>query len=136
MGDIEERFREYLGVITDGDLRLNSMNEKMAVQLESGPFAMTYDILSDGTKDTISLAFRLAMLEHLYPEGDGLAVFDDPFTDMDEKRVAQSCKLVQKFAEKNQVIFVTCDPKYQDFLSGNVIAVERGGGREGGGSGV
>lgn len=123
--DIEEKFREYLGVIADGNLYLNSMDEKMSVQLASGPYALTYDILSDGTKDTISLAFRLAMLEHLYPEGDGLAVFDDPFTDMDAKRVEQSCKLIQKFAENNQVIFVTCDHKYQDYLSGNVIIMER-----------
>jgi exonuclease SbcC len=63
------------------------------------------------------------MLEHLYPNGDGLAVFDDPFTDMDPKRVEESCKLVQKFAENNQVIFITCDEKYQNFFKGNVIHV-------------
>lgn len=123
--DIETKFREYLGIITDGKLKLDSMDEKMSVQLASGDYALTYDILSDGTKDTISLAFRLAMLEHLYPEGDGLAIFDDPFTDMDPKRVEQSCKLIQKYAEKNQVIFVTCDDKYKKLLSGNVIAVQR-----------
>lgn len=123
--DIEARFREYLKVITDGSLRLDSMDEKMSVQLASGPYSMTYDILSDGTKDTISLAFRLAMLEHLYPEGNGLAVFDDPFTDMDAKRVEQSCRLIQKYAENNQVIFVTCDRKYQDYMSGKVIPVDR-----------
>lgn len=54
------------------------MNDKMDVNLSSGVNALTYDILSDGTKDTISLAFRLAMLEQLYPEGEGLAIFDDP----------------------------------------------------------
>ena len=123
--NIEKTFQEYLQVITDGTLRLDSIDEQMSVQLASGSHALTYSILSDGTKDTISLAFRLAMLEHLYPEGDGLAVFDDPFTDMDTKRVEQSCKLIQKFAEKNQVIFVTCDPKYKKYLSGNSISVFR-----------
>ena len=112
-------------MISDGSLKLHSMDEKMSVQLASGPYSMTYDILSDGTKDTISLAFRLAMLEHLYPEGNGLAVFDDPFTDMDAKRVEQSCRLIQKYAENNQVIFVTCDRKYQDYMSGKVIPVDR-----------
>ena len=123
--DIEARFREYLEVISDGSLKLHSMDEQMSVQLASGANALTYDILSDGTKDTISLAFRLAMLEHLYPEGNGLAVFDDPFTDMDPKRVEQSCKLIEKYAENNQVIFVTCDDKYRNYLSGNVIPVAR-----------
>lgn len=123
--DIEQKFKEYLQVITDGNLDLNSMDEQLSVQLASGSSALTYDILSDGTKDTISLAFRLAMLEHLYPEGNGLAVFDDPFTDMDAKRVEQSCKLIQKFAENNQVIFVTCDAKYKDIMSGTVIPITR-----------
>lgn len=123
--DIAKKFGEYLDVITEGSLELNSMDEQMAVKLASGTHALTYDILSAGTKDTISLAFRLAMLEHLYPEGDGLAVFDDPFTDMDPKRVSQSCRLIQKFAENNQVIFITCDEKYKKLMTGNVISVAK-----------
>jgi uncharacterized protein YhaN len=97
------------------------MDGQLSVRLASGTHALSYGILSDGTKDTVSLAFRLSMLEHLYPDGDGLAIFDDPFTDMDPKRVEQSCRLIQKFAERNQVIFITCDDKYKRLLSGNVI---------------
>ena len=84
---------------------------------------LTYDTLSDGTKDTIALAFRLAMLEHLFPEGNGLAVFDDPFTDMDPGRVRQACRLVQKFAERNQVIFTTCDNKYEEIFGNGPVNV-------------
>lgn len=123
--DIEKNFNEYLSVITDGGVKVESMNDKMTVSLSSGIHALTYDTLSDGTKDTISLAFRLAMLEYLYPEGDGLAIFDDPFTDMDSERVSQACGLIQKFAENNQVIFTTCDRKYKDLLSGNEIIISR-----------
>ena len=123
MEDIETKFAEYLAIITEGTLKLNSIDEKMSVTMESRDNALTYDILSDGTKDTISLAFRLAMLEHLYPDGNGLAVFDDPFTEMDPIRVERACRLIQRFAENNQVIFITCDDKYTKFLSGNVIQV-------------
>lgn len=121
--DIEVKFKEYLSLLSNGGLELSEMNEQMAVKMASGNHALSYGILSEGTKDTIALAFRLAMLEHIYPEGDGLAVFDDPFTDMDPKRVEQACKLIQKFAENNQVIFITCDPKYKGMLAGNVISV-------------
>lgn len=126
MQDIEEKFREYLSVISEGGVSLTSpIDEQMTVKLASGNHALTYEILSNGTKDTISLAFRLAMLEHLFPDGGGLAVFDDPFTEMDEKRVEQSCRLIQKYAERNQVIFITCDSKYQKMMTGNVISVSR-----------
>lgn len=126
MRDIEERFREYLSVISDGGVSAESpMDGQMTVKLASGNSVLTYETLSNGTKDTISLAFRLAVLEHLFPEGGGLAVFDDPFTEMDEKRVEQSCRLIQKYAENNQVIFITCDSKYRQMMRGNVIHVGR-----------
>lgn len=122
--DIEEKFNEYLEVITDGKLKVEAMDEKMSTSLSSGRNALTYYTLSEGTKDTVSLAFRLAMLEHIYPQGDGIAVFDDPFTDMDEKRTMQACKLLQKYADDgNQVIFVTCDTRYKDLLNGNIIEI-------------
>ena len=94
----------------------------MDVDIQSGNNHLTYDILSEGTKDTIGLAFRLAMLEHLFPNGGGLVVFDDPFTEMDEERTKQACHLVQQFADKgNQVIFTTCDNKYRNLLKGTFI---------------
>ena len=122
MSDVHEKFAEYLSVITDGRISLKSMDENMDVNIQSGNNHMTYEILSEGTKDTIALAFRLAILEHLFPDGGGLVVFDDPFTDMDESRTRQACKLVQRFADAgNQVIFVTCDNKYNSMLSGNIV---------------
>lgn len=119
--DIEDNFNSYLETISKGKLSLVDMDDKLNVKLASDNHAMSYDILSEGTKDTVSLAFRLAMLEHIFPEGGGLAVFDDPFTDMDPQRVAEACKLIEKFAENNQVIFVTCDEKYVAMMEGNVL---------------
>lgn len=124
MHDIEENFQQNLSIISSGGVSISSFDEKqMCAKLSSGNYVLNYEILSEGTKDTISLAFRLAMLKHLFPEGGSLAIFDDPFTDMDPQRVEQSCKLLQEYAENNQVIFITCDPKYQQLLSGNVISI-------------
>jgi uncharacterized protein YhaN len=45
---------------------------------------------------------------------------------MDPKRVEVSCKLIQKYAEKNQVIFITCDEKYKKLMpNGNIIKVSK-----------
>lgn len=122
-GDIQARFQEYLTAMTDGGLRLEEMDEKLHTSLVSGDSCLRYNILSEGTKDTISLAFRLAMLEHLYPDGGAVAIFDDPFTDMDPRRTAQACRLLQRFAQRNQVLFITCDEKYTALLEGKVIPV-------------
>lgn len=120
---IQDNFAAYLSELSDGSIRVSSMDDKLRSAMVSGRSRLTAGILSEGTKDTISLAFRLAMLEHLYPDGGAVAVFDDPFTDMDPRRTAQACRLLQRFARKNQVLFITCDDKYTQLLDGNVIPV-------------
>ena len=124
-GDIEKAFRENLAAVSADRLKLEGLNEKMATSIVSGDHPLSLEILSEGTKNTISLAFRLAVLQHLYPEGGAVAVFDDPFTDMDPDRVREACALIRKFAEKNQVIFVTCDDKYRELLGGKVLETEQ-----------
>ena len=123
MGDIEENFKHNLSILTDGTIQVDSIREDLKASITSGKSILSEDILSEGTKDTISLAFRLAMLKHLYPNGGCVAVFDDPFTDMDPKRTQAACRMIQEFADENQVIFMTCDGKYKDLLSGNIVVI-------------
>lgn len=124
MGDIEENFKYNLSLLTDGSIQVDSIREDLKASITSGKSILSEDILSEGTKDTISLAFRLAMLKHLYPNGGCIAVFDDPFTDMDPKRTQAACRMIQEFAQDNQVIFMTCDGKYEELLSGNMIMID------------
>jgi uncharacterized protein YhaN len=46
-----------------------------------------------------------------------------PFTDMDPARTAWARKLLRRFAENNQIIFVTCDDKYVELLETEAIEV-------------
>ena len=63
------------------------------------------------------------MVDHLFPEGGGVIVLDDPLTDMDEERVDQACALIRKCAERHQVIFLTCREEYQEKLQGTLIRI-------------
>ena len=96
-------------------------SDKLNMNIYSNDRLLSYHKLSEGTKDTVALAFRLAVLDHLFPDGDGIIVFDDPFTDMDSQRTAQACELLKECAKKHQVIFLTCKEEYLDLLSGNII---------------
>lgn len=117
-GKIEEKFEENLKTLSGGrDGFLKKDGKGITdVTVTSGSTCLTPDLLSEGTKDTIRLAFRLAVLEALMPEG-GPVVFDDPLTDMDPERKREACTLLGQFAKKGyQVIFMTCDPRYRDLL--------------------
>lgn len=124
MEKLSESFTDYLGMIS-GE-RISSEfpdEEKLEMEIYSGKNKLDYGKLSEGTKETVSLAFRLAVLDHLFPDGGGVIVFDDPFTDMDAERTAKSCELIKKCAEKHQVIFLTCNEDYKKMLSGKVIDI-------------
>lgn len=120
--DIADRFVHYLGVISGGRISSEFPDcEKLNMLVYSNDTLMDYGKLSDGTKETVSLAFRLAVLDHLFPEGGGVIVMDDPFNDMDEERAAQACLLLKECAQRHQVIFLTCHEEYLSALEGNQI---------------
>lgn len=122
MQDIAESFTNYLGAISDN--RVSSefpRADKLDINIYSGKRQLGYDQLSEGTRETVSLAFRLAVLDHLFPEGGGVIVFDDSLTDMDAERAAQSCALIRQCAQRHQVIFLTCREEYASMVGGNLI---------------
>lgn len=122
MQDIADRFAHYLGVISGGKVESDfPETDKLNMNIYSDNKLLDYGKLSEGTKETVSLAFRLAVLDHLFPDGGGIIVFDDPFTDMDADRTAQSCQLLKECAKRHQVIFLTCKEDYLDSLCGNYI---------------
>lgn len=122
MSDIAERFAQNLELISGGrDAAELPNGNKLDFNVYSADRLVDYGKLSEGTKDTVSLAFRLAVLDHLFPDGGGVIVLDDPCTDMDEGRAARSCELIQKYAGRHQVIFLTCREEYAGALGGNVI---------------
>ncbi|MCC8151810.1 MAG: hypothetical protein LIO96_10255 [Lachnospiraceae bacterium] len=124
MQDLSDSFTHYLGVISDGKIASEFPNpETLDMNIYSGNNLLDYDKLSEGTKATVYLAFRLAVLDHLFPDG-GVIVFDDPFTDMDEERMVQSCGLIKECAKHHQVIFLTCKEEYTNIFGGNEIRLE------------
>lgn len=126
MQDIADRFAHYLGVISGGKVESDFPEaDKLNMNIYSDNKLLDYGKLSEGTKETVSLAFRLSVLDHLFPEGGGVIVFDDPFTDMDADRTAQSCELIRKCAQRHQVIFLTCKEEYLDSLNGNHVFFDR-----------
>ena len=63
------------------------------------------------------------MADHLFPEGGGIIVLDDPLVNMDAERTARACSLIRDCAERHQILFLTCREEYADLLEGNRITL-------------
>lgn len=122
--DIAERFAYNLEIISNGRVTSEFPEaDKFNMKIYSENNLLDYGKLSEGTKETVSLAFRLAVLDHLFPDGGGVIVLDDPFTDMDAERTEGACELLKDCAERHQIVFLTCKEEYLDMLTGNLIQV-------------
>ncbi|MBQ8261745.1 MAG: hypothetical protein IJZ00_05620 [Lachnospiraceae bacterium] len=120
--DLAEKFARYVNVISGGRVASEFPEDgKFDMQIFCSERRMDYGKLSEGTKETVSLAFRLAVLEYLFPEGGGIAILDDPFANMDEERTAQSVALLKEFGARHQVIVLTCKEEYPKLLGGNIV---------------
>ena len=120
--NIQERTKKYLEEMTEGKVTVQT-EEGLDIGVVSGSSVMNYRLLSEGTKETVALAFRLAVLENLYREKKGFAVFDDIMIDMDPERRKAAASIIKKFSEQYQVIYVTCDPVFAELLGGNIIKI-------------
>lgn len=120
--ELASNFARYLALISGEKIAPHFLEiGKADFTITSGDNLLNYELLSEGTKDTIYLAFRLAVLDHLFPDGGGIIVLDDPMNDMDADRVAQSCALIKDCATRHQVILLTCREEYIPQLGGNEI---------------
>lgn len=122
--DLADRFSHYLGLLSKGGVSTEFPDaDKLNMQIFSHNKLLDFGKLSEGTKETVSLAFRLSVLDHLFPDGGGMIVFDDPLTDMDADRVRQACTLIKECAQKHQVIFLTCHEEYAPLLDASPMCI-------------
>ena len=115
-------FNSYLKEITDGNITFVSDNKSLDLRSRNNKLNDS-KYLSEGTKKTLLLAFRLAVLDYLYPHGNGFVVLDDELIDMDPERRKNAASLLKKFAENNQVIMTTCDPNIAQLLTDKPIVI-------------
>lgn len=123
--DLAKHFAENLKVISAGSVDAEFTDPgKPNFEITSKDYKLDFAKLSDGTRETVYLAFRLAVLDHLFPDGGGVMVLDDPLNDMDAGRVDKACEIIKKSAGRHQIIFLTCREEYAAKLgAANVITL-------------
>lgn len=118
---LADSFSQYLRLLSGGGVSSEfPRGDRLDMHISSRNRVLDYAKLSEGTKGTVSLAFRLAVLDQLFPDG-GVIVLDDPFADMDLERTEQACSLIRACSEKHQIIVLTCREMYLPMLGGNQI---------------
>ncbi|MEE9394804.1 MAG: AAA family ATPase [Planctomycetota bacterium] len=81
------------------------------------------DDLSQGTRDQLFFAMRVAIARHLSKKVALPFFLDDPFVNFDEERLQVTKEMLEQISD-HQVVLVTCDRSYESW-SENVLDLDK-----------
>ncbi len=103
--EVFQKASTYLKDLTEGRyVRIHGLAKTIEVQLREGN-TVSYEFLSQGTRDQVSLATRLAMADVFNP-GMFIAL-DDTFNHFDNHRLSLAWDLLADLAKTHQILYFT-----------------------------
>ncbi len=115
MQPLQTGLHKYLGLIDNPEGTKSGyaiddfeLDMDLNIKLSYSGSTKSSDYLSQGYQDLVALCSRLALVDVLYSDEKPILILDDPFTNLDDKKIKESLKLLQKIAKERQIIYFTC----------------------------
>lgn len=121
---LKKDLEDFISMVTEKRYCLVTMDGSIPKGfIRSDGELLSYNLLSAGTQDVLSLSLRLAMANYFLKEANGFLMMDDPLVNMDPGRQKKTAELIKAYANKKQVIIFTCHPSHAELLGGNRIEI-------------
>lgn len=108
-----EQFDEILGALGE-NFEEFSITTSFEISKDAAGSRRPLESFSRGQKDLFALAARFALVRVLYPKEKPPIVLDDPFTALDDKRLALAMKYLKTLAKSTQILYLTCSQARAD----------------------
>ena len=105
--DIQDAFDKYYGMLTDDEKKYTIDANLDVTYVEQGQLRDP-KTLSEGYKDLVGLCRRVAMADAMYNAEKPFLVLDDPFVNLDDKKLAGASKFIKDISSGYQIIYFTC----------------------------
>lgn len=105
---IFQRFSQYYEMISGDETVHFHIDANTTVTVDELGKQRDTDTLSSGYRDLIGICLRIALVDAMYQEEEPPLIMDDPFTNLDDKKVNAGKDFIEKLAEKYQIIYFTC----------------------------
>lgn len=87
-------------VSVDTDLNVNVIDNTKTRDLE---------YFSKGYKDLINICLRLSLIDTMFVKTKPCIILDDPFINLDDKKVASAINVLDKLSQNYQILYLTCN---------------------------
>ena len=109
LADMQTSFSSLLKTLMDGNAPESVMDTSFKVKLREGGKTQHPESLSQGWRDAVQFCVRLSLAEALYAEGEAPPIIlDDPFVNLDERRLEAAKRLLVALAKKYQILYLVC----------------------------
>ena len=109
LAGMQESFREVLSLLREGDAPEAVMDTSFEVRLRESGQTRSMESFSRGWRDVVEFCTRLSLTDALYAEGEKpFLLLDDPFVNLDDRRLAAARRLLEGIAEKYQILYTVC----------------------------
>lgn len=105
---IFQGFSQYYEMISGNEATHFHIDANTTVTVDELGKQRDTNTLSSGYRDLIGICLRIALVDAMYQEEKPPLIMDDPFTNLDDKKVNAGMDFVEKLAEKYQIIYFTC----------------------------
>lgn len=104
---MEKSFDKYLKLL-DETFEGAVINEDFNIEAKRYGVNKEIGYFSSGYIDLLNICIRLALVENLFKEEKPVLVLDDPFVNLDEKKINNALKLLNTISEEYQIIYMIC----------------------------
>jgi uncharacterized protein YhaN len=112
---IEQKTSSYLGQITGTQCRVTLDEQLEPLGVEQAGRLFQISQLSQGVRDQLYFALRLAAVEEISGDTRLPLLLDDPFVNFDESRLKTTLQMLEKISQSHQVVLFTHDRRYCDW---------------------
>ena len=105
-----QNFAKYLALLCGKDVPKAELDAKFDVTVLDSGMSRQVESYSRGWRDLLRFCVRLSLIDALYADGEEtpFLLLDDPFTNLDEERLAAAKALLGELAKSRQILYLVC----------------------------
>ena len=108
MNTVRTSFDRYYHMIAGNDGEDYEMDADFNIRVREAGSLHDTELLSGGSRDLIGLCRRMALIDAMYEKEKPFLIFDDPFVNLDDRRLAGALRFLDLISEEYQVIYFSC----------------------------
>ncbi|MDE7324739.1 MAG: hypothetical protein K2N63_00410, partial [Lachnospiraceae bacterium] len=107
-GPMLEKFSKYYELLAGETAKYFHIDANTAVTVEEFGRQRAAGTLSRGLRDLLGIALRVAFADAMYPEEKPVLIMDDPFVNLDDRKIAAGGDFLAAVAKEYQIVYFTC----------------------------